>query len=679
MLYTLLVVVPIAYYVFSSVTRFRANLLAAKSSGLPCVVAPVFGYDRVWNVVEPLLFPIIRRLPASLRDPWSMVVGVNYGWEFRFAPFSKVGTTFIIVTPVKNIIATADADVITQITSRRNDFPKPIELYDILEIYGQNLLTVEGKAWRKHRRITAPPFTEQNNRLVWKESIFQACQMLQSWKAKTETEEKDRNGHTNGVVQGKPIEVSDGKKSTMGAVVDSLAKDSMRMTLHIISRVGFDVRCVWPGMKDDTTNGKDVIKSGEVPEGHQMSYVDALQTLLRFILVALLVPDWLMRIAPIAILQKTKTAYLEWGKYMVEMYEKKRQQILTSKIKDDDSGLDLMGAMIRGSGQIPGTPNYGKGPEAGLSKQEIIGDSFLLFIAGHETTANTIHFTILYLAMHPDIQRKLQAELDAIFGSRISKPEDWNYDEDLRQLFSGFAGAIMNEELRLIPPVIVIPKCTLPNSPQTLMVDGKEHTVPADTYIAMNAGAVHRNPKYWPHGPARAAKDGGPIHPLSNPDNDMEEFKPERWILDTSDGEARQENKSAEVERGPEKKPEGDEFGINVTPDTAASMFRPPRGAYIPFSDGYRACLGRRFAQVEILALLAVIFSTHSVELDTNSFVGEEEVLKMDKEERMTIWRMAKNEAERKLKDELAALLTLQLRGKGIKVRVCERGKELFG
>lgn len=669
MLYTIIILIPIAYYAFSSIARFRANLLAAKSSGLPYVVAPVFGYDRVWNALEPLLFPLIRRLPTSLRDPWSMVVGVNYGWEFRFAPFSKAGTTFIIVTPVKNIMATADADVIAQITTRRNDFPKPIELYDLLEIYGQNLLTVEGKAWRKHRKITAPPFTEQNNRLVWKESIFQAGQMLKAWKAKAEAEVNEMNGNANGTVQRHK------ERCSKGAFVDSLAKDSMRMTLHIISRAGFNVRCVWPGMKDDTTDDEDVIKSGEVPKGHQMSYVDALQTILHLILIALLVPDWLIRITPIAILQKTRMAYIEWGKYMVEMYEKKLEKILTSKTKEDDSGLDLMGAMIRGSGQIPGTPNYGKGPEAGLSKQEIIGNSFLLFIAGHETTANTIHFTILYLAMHPDIQRKLQAELDTIFGSRIGKPEDWNYDEDLPQLFSGFAGAIMNEELRLIPPVIVIPKCTLPNSPQTLTVGGKEHTVPADTYIALNAGAVHRNPKHWPHGPVRTAEDGGPIHPLSNPDNDMEEFKPERWILDASDGETWQGNKS-ELTKAVS---ESDELGMNTAPDTSASMFRPPRGAYIPFSEGYRACLGRRFAQVEILAMLAVIFSTHSVELAADSSVNEEDVLMMGKEERKTVWGKAKKEAERKLKDELGTLLTLQLRGKGVKVRVCERGKELFG
>ena len=40
---------------------------------------------------------------------------------------------------------------------------------------------------------------------------------------------------------------------------------------------------------------------------------------------------------------------------------------------------------------------------------------------------------------------------------------------------------------------------------------------------------------------------------------------------------------------------------------------------------------------------------------------------------------MAKMESERKLKDELGTVITLQLKGKSIKVRVYERGRELFG
>jgi cytochrome P450 len=91
---------------------------------------------------------------------------------------------------------------------------------------------------------------------------------------------------------------------------------------------------------------------------------------------------------------------------MNELYEKKKSDILQSKNAEDE-GLDLMGAMIRTSGQIPGTANFEK-PEAGLSKVEILGNSFVLFLAGHETTANSIHFSLIYLAMNPSFQSKLQ-------------------------------------------------------------------------------------------------------------------------------------------------------------------------------------------------------------------------------------------------------------------------------
>ncbi len=43
-------------------------------------------------------------------------------------------------------------------------------------------------------------------------------------------------------------------------------------------------------------------------------------------------------------------------------------------------------------------------------------------------------------------------------------------------------------------------------------------------------------------------------------------------------------------------------LGINLHPDTAAGLYKPPKSAYIPFSEGYRSCVGGRFAQVELTA-----------------------------------------------------------------------------
>jgi len=39
-----------------------------------------------------------------------------------------------------------------------------------------------------------------------------------------------------------------------------------------------------------------------------------------------------------------------------------------------------------------------------------------LFTAGSETTANTIDFGILYMIQNPDVQKKVQAEIDQVIG-----------------------------------------------------------------------------------------------------------------------------------------------------------------------------------------------------------------------------------------------------------------------
>jgi cytochrome P450 len=371
--------------------------------------------------------------------------------------------------------------------------------------------------------------------------------------------------------------------------------------------------------------------------------------------------------APFSYLRKARVSFLEWGKYMNEIYDRKFNEILQSKGPEDE-GMDLMGAMIRGSGQIPGTANHGK-LDAGMTQEEIIGNSFVLFLAGHETAANSIHFSLLYLAMRPDAQRKLQADLDTIFGDR--DPSKWDYDTDLPKLFAGWAGAVMNEQLRLIPPVNNIPKSTAPGSPQPLLIDGKEYIVPENCSIGLHTVGVHRNPKYWPHGPVRKL---GPINPNSNTDNDLEEFKPERWLATDKAASA-----SATDTAGPPplSVPSTDGLAVDTTPDTT-SAFKPGKGAYIPFSDGPRACLGRRFAQVEILATLAVVFSRYSVELAVDEWASAEEVRGMDGDERARVWGKAREEVERKMRDEMGTIITLQLRKEGVRVRLVERGGEMF-
>ena len=351
---------------------------------------------------------------------------------------------------------------------------------------------------------------------------------------------------------------------------------------------------------------------------------------------------------------------------MNEMFQIKKAKVMAGEEGDDQ---DVMIALVKGAG-ISAQPSDETGKEApqqSLTDDEIIGNTFVILLAGHETTANSIHFSLVYLALNIASQRHLQSDLDEIFQGRPAS--QWDYDQDIPKLFGSMAGAVLNEELRLIAPVVGIPKSTAKNSPQPLNVGGKKCTVPGGIYIAFITPAVHRNPNQWPAGPP--ADPNKPAHPLSNLDNDLEEFKPERWLLDTD----AKKTASMPVQ---DADTEASQLGVNTAADTSAALYRPPKGAYIPFSEGYRSCLGRRFAQVEILAFLALVFSQYSVELAVDEYATDEEVEAMDEKGRRRVWGMAKEKVERQMRNDMASVITLQLRKGSIGLRFVRRGRERF-
>jgi hypothetical protein len=249
--YLLALLLYVLYFLSQQSLSLYKNLRAAQSSGIPYVVSPIYGFNRLWLITEALWMPLLRRLPKFLTHPWIDVVGGDWCWQVRYTPFSSAvmnADTFLIVSPTRNILCTADAEVINQITTRRNDFPKPIALYQMLDLYGKNVVTVEGGEWRRQRKITAAQFNEKSNALVWKESVFQAGEMIRSWSRKDQSEQKI---------------------TSRGSVVSELGKDAMRLSLHVISRAGFGVRCLWPGTSASEEDNEDEssMDSNVIPDG----------------------------------------------------------------------------------------------------------------------------------------------------------------------------------------------------------------------------------------------------------------------------------------------------------------------------------------------------------------------------------------------------------------------------
>ena len=55
------------------------------------------------------------------------------------------------------------------------------------------------------------------------------------------------------------------------------------------------------------------------------------------------------------------------------------------------------------------------GDSTKLTSDQITAFSIDFLLAGYETTANTLSYTTYLLAMNPDIQEKLQTEIDQYF------------------------------------------------------------------------------------------------------------------------------------------------------------------------------------------------------------------------------------------------------------------------
>lgn len=343
---------------------------------------------------------------------------------------------------------------------------------------------------------------------------------------------------------------------------------------------------------------------------------------------------------------------------MNEMFATKIEEAREGKVTE---GMDIMGSLVRSSygntaAKSPGQVEKDSIQQGVLSDSDILGNAFIMILAGHETTANSIHFTLLELAINPVSQRAIQNEIIKLFGN--TPPEQWDYDTSINALLGGFVGAVLNEQLRLMPPIIALPKQVTKSSDQSITVDGKKLTIPAGSKVFLASPNVQRNPRYWPTQPST----------ISDRDDDLDDFKPERWLLTKDVGDSGSEHTS------------DDEFGGFTGRDAHAKLFRPVRGSYVPFSDGPRSCLGRRLAQVKIMAILAVIFQTCSIELAVDQWATDEEVEKMSQDERKAVYKKAQ-EAARATIRTATARITLKLHPPGptfIPVRVVKKGDERF-
>ncbi|MEV4920601.1 cytochrome P450 [Streptomyces tirandamycinicus] len=107
-----------------------------------------------------------------------------------------------------------------------------------------------------------------------------------------------------------------------------------------------------------------------------------------------------------------------------------------------------------------------------------------LLLAGHETTASTLGWTLLLLARHPHVRDLLREEARGVLaGGRLPEAED------LHKLT--YTTQVVQEAMRLYPPVWILPR--IAQGPDE--VGG--FTVPAGADVLVCPYTLHRHPEFW--------------------------------------------------------------------------------------------------------------------------------------------------------------------------------------
>jgi cytochrome P450 len=152
---------------------------------------------------------------------------------------------------------------------------------------------------------------------------------------------------------------------------------------------------------------------------------------------------------------------------------------------------DLLSMLLRAQDEDDGT---------GMTDRQLRDETMTLFMAGHETTANTLAWAFYLLARHPAAEARLHAELDEVLGGR---PPTF---DDLPGL--KWADMVVTETLRYYPTVWLLGR----EAVEPVTVGG--YDVPVGHTVFMSQWVVHRDPRWF---------------------DDPESFRPERW----ADGLAR--------------------------------------------------------------------------------------------------------------------------------------------
>jgi len=140
----------------------------------------------------------------------------------------------------------------------------------------------------------------------------------------------------------------------------------------------------------------------------------------------------------------------------------------------DTNTEDLLGMLLSARDEETGE---------GMSDQQLRDEVMTLLLAGHETTATALTWIWYLLSQHPEVERRLHAELDTVLGGQLPTVEH------LEAL--PYTRMVIQEAMRLYPPVFGFTRHAIAEDE----IGG--YRIRANSVIFMTPYCTHRHPAFW--------------------------------------------------------------------------------------------------------------------------------------------------------------------------------------
>jgi cytochrome P450 len=118
-----------------------------------------------------------------------------------------------------------------------------------------------------------------------------------------------------------------------------------------------------------------------------------------------------------------------------------------------------------------------------FTREELIDQLGVLFLAGHETSASVLTWVFFILATQPQVVARMRAEIDAVVGDG-----EVEFEHTKRLVF---VRNVFRETLRLYPPITFLPRIA---NERTMIGD---YPVKRGALVMIAPWTLHRHVDYW--------------------------------------------------------------------------------------------------------------------------------------------------------------------------------------